>query len=143
VFWVAYGGVATMFSYGVSPPDPVTDPAEVERARTELAAKLPATHIDFLSRLENYRVEGDYFFVHAGVRPGVPLDEQSEDDLLWIREEFLASRTEFGKLVVHGHSISRQPDFQANRIGIDTGAFATGMLTCLVLEGTQRELITT
>jgi serine/threonine protein phosphatase 1 len=143
LFWVAYGGIATMFSYGVKPPDPVTDEDEVRRVRQELATKLPAAHLDFLSRLERYRVEGDYVFVHAGLRPGVPLEEQREEDLLWIREEFLLSRHEFGKLVVHGHSISRAPDFQPNRIGIDTGAFASGTLTCLVLEGTQQELLAT
>ena len=73
----------------------------------------------------------------------MPLAEQQEQDLLWIRDEFLSSREDFGKLVVHGHSISREADLQPNRIGIDTGAFATGKLTCLVLEATRQELITT
>jgi serine/threonine protein phosphatase 1 len=79
--------------------------------------------------------EGDYHFVHAGIRPGVPLDAQARDDLLWIRDEFLYSPLDHGKVVVHGHTISSAPDVQSNRIGIDTGAFATGRLTCLVLEG--------
>jgi serine/threonine protein phosphatase 1 len=143
VFWVAYGGIATMASYGVKPPDPVTEEREVTRARKELATKLPPAHLDFLAKLEPYRIEGDYLFVHAGIRPGVPLDEQREEDLLWIREEFLRSQQEFGKCVVHGHSITRQPDFQPNRIGIDTGAFASGTLTCLVLEDTKQDLLTT
>ena len=142
-FWIAYGGIATMFSYGVTPPDPVADENEVTRARTELAKNLPPEHLDFLTHLQRFHVEGDYLFVHAGIRPGVPLEDQREEDLLWIREEFLKSRQEFGKCVVHGHSISRQPDFQNNRIGIDTGAFASGTLTCLVLEGTKHELIAT
>lgn len=143
LFWVAYGGIATMFSYGVKPPDPATDEDEVIRARKELAEKLPPHHLEFLAKLERYHVEGDYVFVHAGIRPGVPLEEQRDEDLLWIRDEFLLSGQEFGKLVVHGHSISREPDIQFNRIGIDTGAFASGSLTCLVLEGTKQELIAT
>ncbi|HEY3917053.1 MAG TPA: metallophosphoesterase family protein [Stellaceae bacterium] len=143
LFWVAYGGIATMFSYGVKPPDPATDDAEVRRARQELAEKLPSAHLDFLTHLQRYRIEGDYLFVHAGIRPGVPLEEQREEDLLWIRDDFLHSQQEFGKLVVHGHSITRQPDIQFNRIGIDTGAFASGTLTCLVLEGTKQDLIST
>jgi serine/threonine protein phosphatase 1 len=143
LFWVAYGGIATMFSYGVKPPDPATSEDEVIRARKELAKKLPPDHLDFLAKLENYRIEGDYLFVHAGIRPGVPIDEQREEDLLWIRDEFLRSTQEFGKCVVHGHSITRHPDFQPNRIGIDTGAFASGTLTCLVLEGTKQELLAT
>lgn len=142
-FWIAYGGIATMFSYGVKPPDPATDEAEVLRARKELAQRLPPAHLDFLAQLEPYRIEGDYLFVHAGIRPGVAIDDQREEDLLWIRDEFLHSQQEFGKCVVHGHSITRQPDFQPNRIGIDTGAFASGTLTCLVLEGTRQDLLAT
>ncbi|HWE75848.1 MAG TPA: metallophosphoesterase family protein [Stellaceae bacterium] len=142
-FWVAYGGIATMFSYGVKPPDPATSDDEVIRARKELAKNLPPDHLDFLAKLESYRIEGDYLFVHAGIRPGVPIEMQREEDLLWIRDEFLRSQQEFGKCVVHGHSISRHPDFQPNRIGIDTGAFASGTLTCLVLEGTKQELLAT
>jgi serine/threonine protein phosphatase 1 len=143
LFWVAYGGIATMFSYGVKPPDPATDEGEVIRAREELGKQLPPEHRDFLAGLERYRIEGDYLFVHAGIRPGVPMEEQREEDLLWIRDEFLNSNQDFGKLVVHGHSISREPEVRSNRIGIDTGAFASGTLTCLVLEGTKQELITT
>lgn len=143
LFWVAYGGIATMFSYGVKPPDPVTDEGEVQRARHDLAGKLPPEHLDFLTHLQRYRIEGDYLFVHAGIRPGVPIEDQREEDLLWIRDDFLHSHQEFGKLVVHGHSISRQPDIQFNRIGIDTGAFASGTLSCLVLEGTKQDLIST
>ena len=143
LFWVAYGGIATMFSYGVKPPDPATDEDEITRARRELARKLPPDHLEFLAKLERYHVEGDYVFVHAGIRPGVPLEAQRDEDLLWIRDEFLLSDQEFGKLVVHGHSISREPDIQFNRIGIDTGAFASGSLTCLVLEGESQVTIST
>jgi diadenosine tetraphosphatase ApaH/serine/threonine PP2A family protein phosphatase len=143
LFWVAYGGIATMVSYGVKPPDPATDEDEVVRARKELAKKLPPAHLDFLAKLESYRVEGDYLFVHAGVRPGIPLERQERDDLLWIRDEFLKSSEDHGRIVVHGHTISEAPDQQPNRIGIDTGAFHTGHLTCVVLDGTSRAFLHT
>jgi serine/threonine protein phosphatase 1 len=80
---------------------------------------------------------GDYFFVHAGVRPGVRLADQKEEDLLWIRDDFLNSSQDFGKVVVHGHTPIEKPDVRRNRINIDTGAFATGNLTCLVVEGEE------
>ena len=87
--------------------------------------------------------EGDYFFVHAGVRPGVPLDRQAVEDMLWIRDEFLDFTGTFGRIVVHGHTITDAPEVRDNRIGIDTGAFATGQLTCLVLEGSERRFLST
>ena len=87
--------------------------------------------------------ERDYFFVHAGVQPGVSLPAQAPEDLLWIREPFLNSKANHGGGVVHGHSISREVTFRANRIGIDTGAYATGVLTCLVLEEDRRRLLQT
>ena len=78
---------------------------------------------------------GGYFLCHAGVRPGVPLERQTEDDLLWIRDEFLKSKTDFGRIVVHGHTPTEEPELLPNRINVDTGAFMTGRLTCAVLEG--------
>jgi serine/threonine protein phosphatase 1 len=92
---------------------------------------------EFLNGLELSFELGDYFFTHAGVRPGLPLTRQSPDDLMWIREQFLASNTDFGKVVVHGHTPSPEPQRHHNRIGIDTGAYATGRLTCVVLEGIE------
>jgi serine/threonine protein phosphatase 1 len=89
----------------------------------------------FLRELSLSHVEGDFYFVHAGIKPGVPLDGQAVEDLLWIRDEFLLSRADFGKIVVHGHTITDAPEVRQNRIGIDTGAFASGKLTCLVLAG--------
>jgi serine/threonine protein phosphatase 1 len=86
-------------------------------------------------------VDGDYLFVHAGLKPGIPLEKQSEADLFAIRDEFLNSPAVFERVVVHGHSISYQVEFRDNRIGIDTGAFASGRLTCPVLEGTEREIL--
>jgi len=91
--------------------------------------------VDFLHSLKTSLSRGKYFFCHAGVRPGVPLERQSEDDLLWIRDAFLASDTNFGKIVVHGHTPVAEPEVLPNRIGIDTGAFATGRLTCVALSG--------
>jgi diadenosine tetraphosphatase ApaH/serine/threonine PP2A family protein phosphatase len=112
-------------------------------AQQQFAERLPAGHKTFLETLAVTHTEGDYLFVHAGVRPGVALDQQRTEDLLWIRDEFLDSDRDFGKVVVHGHSISLDPEFRPNRIGIDTGAYRSNQLTCLVLEGTERTLITT
>jgi serine/threonine protein phosphatase 1 len=140
--WLDNGGDATLESYGVPIPNP-EDSADLLRAQRLLAANLPESHRAFLRNLELAHSAGDYFFVHAGVRPGTPLDRQEREDLLWIREPFLRSRAAFGKIVVHGHSISREPELCDNRIGIDTGAFASGHLTCLVLADTSRSLLQT
>jgi serine/threonine protein phosphatase 1 len=110
----------------------------VGRNYTEAAARLrealPTKHLHFLSSLNSSYAHGKYFFCHAGVRPSVPLDQQSEEDLFWIRDEFLTSKVDFGKIIVHGHSPVPEPEVLPNRINLDTGAFATGRLTCLVLE---------
>jgi serine/threonine protein phosphatase 1 len=130
--WLAYGGNATLMSYGIAPPRSDRD---LVRVQGELRTALPARHLDFMRALKLTHVEGDYFFTHAGVRPGVTLAAQEPQDLLWIRDVFLSSTADFGKIVVHGHSITDAPDVRRNRIGIDTGAFASGKLTCLVLQG--------
>jgi len=130
--WLAYGGIATLMSYGVALPQSDRD---LVRVQGELRAALPARHLDFMRELKLSHVEGDYFFTHAGVRPGVALTAQEPQDLLWIRDVFLSSTADFGKIVVHGHSITDAPDVRRNRIGIDTGAFASGKLTCLILQG--------
>jgi serine/threonine protein phosphatase 1 len=131
--WKHLGGFETLISYGVRPsinPD--------DREQRELAAALnralPDSHRRFLSGLTGSFECGDYFFAHAGVRPGVPLSRQREDDLLWIREDFLRYDKSFGKIVIHGHTPVAEPDIHPNRINIDTGAYATGNLTCLVLQ---------
>ena len=130
--WRHYGGLDTLLSYGLLPT------IEADKQAQELASQLdrilPSSHREFLSNLKQYFVCGDFFFVHAGIRPGIPLNEQSEDDLLWIRNDFLSSEEHFGKIVVHGHTPVLEADIRPNRINIDTGAFATGRLTCLVLE---------
>jgi serine/threonine protein phosphatase 1 len=113
------------------------------RMSRDLAAALPAAHLDFLRNLQRTHREGDYVFVHAGIRPGVALDDQEPDDLLWIREPFLDDDRDHGLVVVHGHTIAERPEVFDNRIGIDTGAFATGRLTCLVLEGADHRFLQT
>jgi serine/threonine protein phosphatase 1 len=141
--WMINGGDATLASYGIDPPGWLDGSAAYRRAGTELAASLPQRHRDFLGRLGLTHEFGDYFFVHAGVRPGVPLARQLQDDLLWIRDEFLDSEDDFGKRIVHGHSIAPKPMVERNRIGIDTGAYASGTLTALVLEGDECRLLQT
>lgn len=133
--WMLYGGAETLMSYGIRPLPLAGREGEIERVQHELRARLPERHRRFFVGLKLVHEEGDYLFAHAGVRPGVPLDRQQEADLLWIRDEFLLSDAEFGKIIVHGHTITEHPDVQRNRIGIDTGAFASGRLTALVLEG--------
>ena len=135
--WMWFGGRETLLSYGVKPSD---DGAAVIG---ELAAKVPEAHKAFLENLRLSADFGDYFFCHAGVRPGVALNQQEEDDLTWIRHEFLDHEESYEKMVVHGHSISLEAEFRTNRIGIDTGAYATGRLTALGLEGTRQWLIQT
>ena len=115
----------------------------LEMAQGELRRHLPQRHLDFLESLKLTHAEGDYFFVHAGIRPGVALDRQDELDMLWIRDEFLCSPDDHGKVVVHGHTITGEPEVRPNRIGLDTGAFASGTLTCLVLDRTERRLLQT
>lgn len=138
--WLRNGGRETLESYGVHVPYQA-DGAALEEARAAFEAALPASHRAFFERLQVCHREGGYFFAHAGVRPGVPLDEQSPQDLLWIREEFLYSNADFGAVVVHGHTPAHTPEEHPNRIGIDTGAFMSGILTAVVLDGERRRFI--
>jgi serine/threonine protein phosphatase 1 len=141
--WFKFGGVATLHSYGVQFPSGMTQEQRIGYAQQELRRVMPPSHVSFLSHLRPSLTIGDYFFTHAGVRPGVPLNRQDQDDMLWIREEFLTSNADHGKVVVHGHTICELPEIRSNRIGIDTGAYASGRLTCLVLEGDRRRFIAT
>jgi len=131
--WRQLGGIETLMSYGLK-PSMKADVAEQLELAKGLAACLPNHHRQFLRSLLPSFTCGDFFFVHAGVRPGVPLAEQREEDMLWIREDFLLCEEDFGKVVVHGHTPVREPDMRPNRINIDTGAYATGRLTCLIIE---------
>jgi serine/threonine protein phosphatase 1 len=132
--WRQQGGLETLHSYGV-PVNRLMRGKGIEEASRALRIAIPKEHLTFLSSLKNYLSIGKYFLCHAGVRPGVPLDQQTINDLLWIRDEFLNSDFAYEKMVIHGHSAHEWPEIKANRINIDTGAFATGRLTCLVIEG--------
>ena len=138
-----FGGDMTLFSYGITLTASEATPETIEEARIALRDALPRRHYRFLRRLRPAHSEGDYHFVHAGIRPSVPLDEQDQDDLLWIRDKFLKSKKHHGRVVVHGHSPVDQVDFRDNRIAIDTNAHASERLTALVLEGTSRRLLAT
>jgi len=138
--WRKFGGVETLHSYGV-PVSDVMMGRNFESAAERLRGALPDAHRGFLASLKTSYTRGGYFFCHAGVRPGVALDRQSDADLLWIREDFLASTVDFGKIVVHGHTPVEAPDVRSNRINIDTGAFITGQLTCVVLEANTHRFL--
>ncbi len=139
--WIANWGEATLRSYGVEVPRYGREAEEAARVQTELAAALPASHRDFLGRCVMSVTVGDYLFVHAGLRPGVPLAEQADRDLIWIRYDFLESDADFGKVVVHGHTPSNRPELKPNRIGIDTGVYYSGVLTAVRLQGTEQRII--
>jgi len=134
--WRQFGGLQTLMSYGIQPPinPDASEQADLIGALIEV---MPNAHLRFLDGLQPTFVCGDFFFVHAGVRPGIPLKEQQEADLLWIRSEFLDSDEDFGKFIVHGHTPVRVPDIRPNRNNIDTGAYATGNLTLLTIEGSS------
>ncbi len=141
--WLTYGGRKTLASYGVPSPAGSDNEGAWLDMQAELRARVPEPHLAFLRSLAPSHREGDYLFVHAGVRPGIPLERQDPDDLMWIREEFLTDARDFGAVVVHGHSISPRPENLANRIGVDTGAYMTGHLTCAVLWGSERRFLST
>ena len=134
------GGRETVISYGVGPSD--YDRADLPDLVRMVADRVPVSHIAFIRRMVDHHVIGDYTFVHAGIRPGVALDDQQGSDLRWIRREFLESRRDFGTVVVHGHTVVPEVEQLPNRIGIDTGAYASGRLTALGLEGEQQWFLT-
>ncbi len=138
--WKELGGLDTLLSYGLT-PEWRDDPESPHRVATALTQALPDAHHRFLQGLALSFTCGDYFFAHAGVRPGVPLQAQFQRDLFWIRDDFLLHEEDFGKIVVHGHTPAREPDIRSNRINIDTGAYATGRLTCLILEDDQMSFL--
>jgi calcineurin-like phosphoesterase family protein len=134
--WRQFGGLETLMSYGIQPSiNP--DSHEQVRLIEELKAVMPRDHLRFLQSLKPTFVCGDFLFVHAGVRFGIPLEQQRESDLLWIRNEFLDHDENFGKFIVHGHTPVREPDLRQYRINIDTGAYATGNLTLLTIQGSS------
>lgn len=138
--WLAVGGLDTLRSFGVAPPEPGED---IRTFAARIVAAIPRPWLNWLRRLPVHASSGDYFFCHAGVRPGVQLRRQARDDLLWIREDFLEDPSYHGAVIVHGHSIEPQVEFRQNRIGIDTGAYRTGVLTALYLDGEDQALLST
>ncbi|MBK20646.1 MAG: metallophosphoesterase [Rhodospirillaceae bacterium] len=141
--WLGNGGNSTLLSYAVGAPTDKTGDEKLRIMQRDFRAKLPPEHLEFLRSLSLYHIEQDYLFVHAGVAPGVPIEDQGSEDFLWIRDEFLRSRANHGHCIVHGHSIVDMPEFYPNRIAIDTGAYYSGRLTCLVLEGQERRFLQT
>jgi serine/threonine protein phosphatase 1 len=137
--WLAVGGDTTLASFGIAPLRSDEDLRDyLNRARRVV----PREWTTWLRQLPLSVQSGGYHFVHAGVRPGVALDRQSREDMLWIRDEFLEDERAYGAVVVHGHSIVPEAEIRANRICIDTGAYRTGMLTAIYLEGQAQEVIT-
>ncbi len=140
--WLRHGGDATIASYGV-------DPRQAARAgwnglREALAGVVPQAHLDFLREAKLWLSIDDYIFVHAGVRPGVPIEEQNPRDLLWIREAFLEADVPYpGKVVVHGHTPTAEPRMTPWAIGVDTGAYASSILTAVRLRGFERTVLQT
>lgn len=131
--WRRWGGLETLHSYGVD-VTALQRSKGYEAACKALHTALPVRHMEFFDSLKLSLSVGPYFLCHAGIRPSVPLARQCEDDLLWIRDEFLDCKADFGKIVVHGHTPIEKPQHLHNRINVDTGAFMTGCLTCAVLE---------
>jgi serine/threonine protein phosphatase 1 len=139
--FLRWGGRETAFSFGIDPAAYAL--AGLDEVQAMLRASIPATELAFIRSFEDRVRIGDYLFVHAGIRPEVPLDEQRPSDLRWIRGTFLDHSGDHGFTVVHGHTIADEVEVRANRIGIDTGAYASGRLSALGLEGSQRWLIET
>lgn len=139
--WLRFGGLECLHSYGVTGSGLRSLP-EAELLAT-IQSAVPRKHLQFLDSFVDSCRFGDYLFVHAGIRPGVELDQQRQSDLRWIREPFLFDETDHGFVVVHGHTICEEVEERPNRIGIDTGAYRTGVLTALAIEGSERWLLDT
>lgn len=140
-FLTRIGGRETLLSYGASEAD--LDTMTLGQLCDWLTSHIPEAHLAFIETMAEKVVIGDYLFVHAGIRPRVPLEEQETRDLRWIRDEFLTSNAAHDHFVIHGHSIAADVEERPNRIGIDTGAYASGILTAVGLEGTERWFMNT
>ena len=140
--WCRSGGDATLASYGIDLEQHASRKI-LTRAREALLDCMPEQHRRFLADTALHHVVSPYTFVHAGLKPGVPLDQQSVDDLLWIRDEFFRAAPCLAGVVVHGHTPRHQPENERHRINVDTGVFKYGTLTCVVLEGSERRFLST
>ncbi len=139
-FWLKNGGDATLLSYGVF-PQKKPNSRQFIYLRDELIGRMPKTHLDFLNRLRSSFILGDYFFCHAGIRVGQLLDQQTDEYLLWTRKQPQPSDGAQEKIIVHGHESVREPVMAQFHINVDTGAFLTGCLTALKLQGASRSFI--
>ena len=135
--WLLNGGLALLQSYGMKIFKPTFNHKELHNISKEFSEKIPSRHLQYLQSQELYYKSEEYLFVHAGLRPRIPLEKQKKDDILWIREEFLNEDYNFGPMIIHGHTVSSVPDICKNRVGIDTGAVFSGKLTCLALQGSE------
>lgn len=139
--WCWFGGRECLKNYGLD-SDAIVQ-LDDEAALRAIRSVIPKEHVEFIGSFVDSCRFGDYLFVHAGIRPGVPIEEQAQSDLRWIREPFLMNDTDHGPIVVHGHTISDEVQERPNRIGIDTGAYRTGVLTSLVIDGETRRYLQT
>ncbi|WP_305098126.1 metallophosphoesterase family protein [Croceibacterium aestuarii] len=137
--FLRFGGRETVLSYGIDRH--IYNSAEIDDVQSMMNACVPQEDRDFIAGFEDMIAIGDYLFVHAGIMPDMPLEEQHSKYLRWIREPFLSHAAPHGAVIVHGHTIFDEPDDRGNRIGIDTGAYCNGRLTALVLEGDTRRYI--
>ena len=138
-YWLRYGGYEFLQSYGIEPHELMA--LDVEALEYMATSRVPLAHIDFLAQGHDSIKFGDYLLVHAGIRPGVALEAQSSRDLRWIRDGFLNSDRDHGFIVVHGHTISDGVDDKINRIGVDTGAYKTGILSAVCIDGENRDFL--
>jgi serine/threonine protein phosphatase 1 len=139
--WRWFGGAECLRSYGVNPEALASLTAE--QALIVVRSAIPDEHAEFIESFVDSCRFGDYLLVHAGIRPGIPLEQQSQEDMRWIRDPFLRDGRDHGVVVVHGHTISETVDERPNRIGIDTGAYRTDILTALAIEGNDRWFLDT
>ncbi len=139
--WLEFGGLETLASYGVRASSGSRAPGRLRELRDRFAEALPPHHLAFVKALKPMVVIDGYAFVHAGIRPGRAIESQKVEDLLWIREPFLGSTRHHGKVIVHGHTIVDQPELLPNRVGLDTGAYASGRLSAAVFWGDQRRIL--
>lgn len=133
--WIQFGGLETLESYGLSRAEILEQASSLPHVIRDI---VPAGHVEFIRSFEDHIGIGDYLFVHAGIRPGVPLEDQSPRDLRWIRSGFLDNLVDHGPLVVHGHTIVPSVEVHRNRIAVDTGCYSSGTLTALVLDGSKK-----
>jgi len=141
--WLKYGGRNTLDNYAITPALAAPGAEDFDGIQEELRRAVPESHLAFLRGLKTWHIEGGYLFVHAGIRPGIPIEQQTRHDLTFSREGFVDCDEDHGYVVVHGHTVHATPEFLPNRINIDTGAFESGTLTCLNLEGESQAILQT